>query len=87
MVEYQRWRLKRGASRRRELLNLDGLVAGDAPPDDVIDFDETTFCKILPHRTILRVGFQAQTEHVWLDTIIPSSTCCPQAEDGTDESA
>jgi RNA polymerase sigma factor (TIGR02999 family) len=35
-----RQRLKRGGSRRRESLDLDGLVADDAPPDDVIDLDE-----------------------------------------------
>ncbi len=35
-----RKRLKRGGSRRRESLDLDGLVADDAPPDDLIDLDE-----------------------------------------------
>jgi RNA polymerase sigma factor (TIGR02999 family) len=35
-----RKRLKRGGSRRREALDLDGLGADDAPPDDLIDLDE-----------------------------------------------
>ena len=35
-----RKRLKRGGSRRRKSLDLDGLVADDAPPDDLIDLDE-----------------------------------------------
>ncbi len=35
-----RKRLKRGGGRRRESLDLDGLVADDAPADDLIDFDE-----------------------------------------------
>ena len=30
----------RGGSRRRESLHLDGLIADDAPPDDLIDLDE-----------------------------------------------
>jgi RNA polymerase sigma factor (TIGR02999 family) len=34
-----RKRLKRGGSRRREFLDLDGLVADDASPDDLIDLD------------------------------------------------
>ncbi len=35
-----RKRLKRGGSRRRESLDLDGFVADDAPADDLIDLDE-----------------------------------------------
>jgi len=35
-----RKRLKRGGSRRRASLDLDGLLADDAPPDDLIDLDE-----------------------------------------------
>jgi RNA polymerase sigma factor (TIGR02999 family) len=35
-----RKRLKRGGSRRRETLDLDALVADDAPPDEVIDLDD-----------------------------------------------
>jgi RNA polymerase sigma factor (TIGR02999 family) len=35
-----RKRLKRGGNRRRASLDLDGLVADDAPPDDLIDLDD-----------------------------------------------
>ena len=33
-------RLKRGGSRHRASLDLDGLLADDASPDDLIDLDE-----------------------------------------------
>jgi len=39
-----RKRLKRGGSRRRESLDLDGLVADNALPDDLIDLDEALGC-------------------------------------------
>ena len=35
-----RKRLKRGGDRRRDRLDLDGLVAEDAAPDDLLDLDE-----------------------------------------------
>lgn len=35
-----RKRLKRGGDRSRQSLDLDGLIADDAPPDDLIDLDE-----------------------------------------------
>jgi RNA polymerase sigma factor (TIGR02999 family) len=35
-----RKRLKRGGNRRRQSLDLDGLISDDAPPDDLIDLDE-----------------------------------------------
>ncbi len=35
-----RKRLKRGGTRRRESLDLDSLIADDAPADDLIDLDE-----------------------------------------------
>jgi RNA polymerase sigma factor (TIGR02999 family) len=35
-----RTRLKRGGSRERRRLDLDGLVAADAAPDDLIDLDD-----------------------------------------------
>jgi RNA polymerase sigma factor (TIGR02999 family) len=34
-----RKRLKRGGGRRREAMDLEGLVADDAPPDDLLDLD------------------------------------------------
>ena len=35
-----RKRLKRGGGRRRASLDLDGLIADDAPPEDLIDLDD-----------------------------------------------
>jgi RNA polymerase sigma factor (TIGR02999 family) len=35
-----RKRLKRGGTRRREALDLEGLMTDDTPPDDLIDLDE-----------------------------------------------
>jgi RNA polymerase sigma factor (TIGR02999 family) len=35
-----RKRLKRGGPRRREALDLEGLMTDDTPPDDLIDLDE-----------------------------------------------
>ena len=48
MPRSDRKRLKRGGNRRRQSLDLEGLVADDVHPDDLIDLDHALNCLLRP---------------------------------------